>query len=165
MDVTVREALPHEATLVSEILTEAAAWIRDEGAPLWRLEQVTVDQVAPACEAGLFFLAWSDGAAVGTMRLTDSDPDFWPEDRPGDAVYLHRLAVRREAARGRASTPLMHHAVGVGRGRGVRYLRLDALSDRSSLRQVYERFGFAFHSHAEVRGAHVARYQLDLRRA
>ena len=32
------------------------------------------------------------------MRLIDADPDFWPEAEPGEAVYLHRLAVRRAAA-------------------------------------------------------------------
>ena len=162
MEVSVRVALPEEAPLVSEILTEAASWIRDEGAPLWRLDQVSAQAVALACEAGHFFLAWSAGDAIGTMRLTDSDPDFWPEARPGEALYLHRLAVRRAASGGRASTALMRAATEVARDRGARTLRLDALSDRPSLRRVYERFGFTFHSHHEVRGAHVARYELDL---
>ncbi|MCG8588692.1 MAG: GNAT family N-acetyltransferase [Proteobacteria bacterium] len=150
---------------MSEILTEAAAWVRDAGEPLWRPEQVVVERVASDCEAGLFFLAWSGATAVGTMRITDADPDFWPEAQPGEAVYLHRLAVRRAAAGGRASTPLLRHASEVASRRGARFLRLDALADRHSLRSVYERFGFAFHSHHTVRGAHVARYELDLHAA
>lgn len=163
MEVAVRIALLEEASLVSNILTEAAVWIRDAGKPLWELEQLTVEQVAPDCEAGRFFLAWAQSTAVGTMRITDSDPDFWPDTNPREAIYLHRLAVRRSVAGGQVSTALLQHAAQVATQRRVRYLRLDALCDRKSLRNVYERFGFAFHSYHTVRGARVARYQLDLR--
>ena len=40
-------------------------------------------------------------------------------------------------------------------------MRLDCESSRTRLRDVYERFGFEYHSDHTVRGVHVARYQLD----
>ncbi len=162
MEVAIRLAPPSEASVVSEILTEAAAWIRDAGQPLWRIDQLTADLVAPGCAAGCFYLAWSEGVGVGTMRLTDSDPDFWPEALPLEAVYLHRLAVRRAVSGGSVSGALLHHALRIASERRARYLRLDALSDRPRLRAVYERFGFQLHSYRTVRGGHVARYQLEV---
>ena len=161
MTVEIRAARSAEAHYVSEILTEAAEWLHEQGMPLWAREQFPVELVTPDCEAGLFYLAWSNSTALGTMRLVDSDPDFWPEAGAREAIYLHRLAVRRAAAGGRVSSALLEHAAQRARELGLPYLRLDAESSRSRLRGVYERFGFQFHSYHMVRGVHVARYQLD----
>ena len=160
MTIGVRVAAPAEATLVTAILSEAAAWLDARGIGLWTPEQVSVAAVAPEVERGLFFLAWLDGAAVGTMRLTTSDPAFWPEAVPGEALYLHRLAVRRSAAGGAVSSALLGWAARHGAALGARYLRLDAEASRTTLRGVYERFGFAYQDERVVGRATVARYQL-----
>jgi len=161
MKLDIRAAGPQEAAVVSEILTEAALWLRESRTPLWSSEQLTREQVAPDCESGFFFLACSDGVALGTMRLTDADPSFWPEAEEGEAVYLHRLAVRRAAAGGLVSSALLRHAGQTATERGARFLRLDCESNRPRLRAFYERCGFEFHSEHTVRGVHVARYQLS----
>jgi len=160
MELQIRAATLREAAAVSQILTEAAVWLRELREPLWDLDQLTVDRVAPDCDAGLYFLAWSGATAVGTMRLGDSDPLFWPEASADRAVYLHRLAVRRAAAGGGVSSALLRHAARIADVRGARYLRLDVEAGRSKLREVYERFGFEFHSDHAVGGVRVARYQL-----
>jgi len=160
MALGIRVASPSEAEVVSRILAEAVLWTRANHEPLWELHQVSADQVAPDCAAGFFFLAWSDREALGTVRLTDSDPFFWPDAAAGEAIYLHRLAVRRSGAGGAVSSALLQYAVQLARERGAAFVRLDAESRRSRLRGVYERFGFAFHSYRTVRGVHVARYQL-----
>ena len=126
-----------------------------------KLNRSRSNRSRPPATRRRFFLAFLGATAVGTMRLTDSDPDFWPEADPGEAVYLHRLAVRRSAAGGEVSFALLRHAAEIASARGARYVRLDVLSERSRLRAVYERFGFQFHSHHSVRGAHVARYQFE----
>jgi GNAT superfamily N-acetyltransferase len=160
MESEIRVAAPFEAKLVSEILTEAAAWLDGRGIPLWSPEQVSPAAVSPEVQAGLYFLAWVGPVAVGSMRLTTSDPAFWPEAAPGEALYLHRLAVRRAAAGGRVSSQLLRWASGHARASGARYLRLDCETFRHSLRGMYERFGFQYHSERVVRRAVVARYQL-----
>jgi GNAT superfamily N-acetyltransferase len=160
MESEIRVAAPSEAKLVSDILTEAAAWLEGRGIPLWSPEQVSLAAVSSDVEAGLYHLAWVGPLAVGTMRLTISDPAFWPEATPGEALYLHRLAVRRAAAGGRLSSQLLGWAAGHATAIGARYLRLDCETFRHSLRGVYERFGFQYHSERVVRRAVVARYQL-----
>jgi GNAT superfamily N-acetyltransferase len=160
MEIRIQAAAPAEAALVSEILTEAALWLLERGTALWAPEEVSASRVVPDIQAGFYFLAWSGPAAVGTMRLTSSDPVFWPEAAPGDALYLHRLAVRRFAAGASVSSALLRWAVGHAAAQGARYLRLDCEASRGSLRKVYERFGFTFHSERTVGPFVVARYQL-----
>ena len=160
MESKIRVAAPLEAKLVSEILSEAAQWLEGRGIPLWSPEQVSLATISPEVQGGLYYLAWVRSTAVGTMRLTDSDPAFWPEAVPGEALYLHRLAVRRAAAGGELSSQLLRWAASYAAVSGARYLRLDCETFRHSLRGVYERFGFQFHSERVVRRAVVARYQL-----
>jgi GNAT superfamily N-acetyltransferase len=160
MELEVRQAAPAEAALVSELLVEAAGWLRERGTPLWEPDQIGTAQVAPDVEAGLFFLARSGPEAVGTMRLAATDPRFWPDATPGEALYLHRLAVRRAASGGGTSSALLGWAAQHAASRGAQYLRLDCETCRPSLRKVYERFGFVFHSERTVGAAVVARYQL-----
>jgi GNAT superfamily N-acetyltransferase len=160
MESEIRIAAPSEAKLVSEILTEAAGWLAGRGIPLWSPEQVSVAAVSSEVQGGLFYLAWAGPAAVGTMRLTTSDPAFWPDATPGEALYLHRLAVRRAVAGGQVSSELLRWAASHAAAIGARYLRLDCETFRRSLRGVYEQFGFQYHSERVVRRAVVARYQL-----
>jgi GNAT superfamily N-acetyltransferase len=161
----IRVAAASEAPLVSQVLSEAVAWLEERGIPLWSAEQVGEAAVAPDVARGHFVLAWHGDLAVGAMRLTPSDPDFWPEAAPGEALYVHRLAVRRVAAGGAVSSELLRWAADRAAASGARYLRLDCETFRARLRAVYERFGFQFHSERQVRRALVARYQLACRRA
>ena len=160
MGLEIRRADPAETELVSEILTEAAKWLRSSGMTLWPPEQLTPEHTAPDVQAGSFFLAWSGPAAVGTMRLTPSDPRFWPDALPGEAIYLHRLAVRRAVSGGPVSSALMRWAVAHATEEGAAFLRLDCDRERPRLRRVYERFGFSFHSERDMGTLVVARYQL-----
>jgi GNAT superfamily N-acetyltransferase len=160
MDIEIRKAAPSEAVLVSDVLTEAALWLRARGAELWSSDSVSLSRVAPEVEEGLYFLAWSGAASVGAMRLTWTDPFYWPEAVPGEALYVHRLAVRRAFAGGRASSALLVWAAAHAQAHGARFLRLDCQAPRAALRRVYERFGFALHSERALGSSVVARYQL-----
>lgn len=128
--------------------------------PLWRPDQLTPERAEPDVRAGWFFLAWDEAEAVGTMRLAPSDPRFWPDAATGEALYLHRLAVRRAVAGGAVSSALLAWAAERAATRGIPFLRLDCDAARERLRGVYERFGFTYHSDREVGGLVVARYQL-----
>jgi GNAT superfamily N-acetyltransferase len=160
MDIEVREAAPDETGFVSEILTEAALWLRERRVPLCSPEELTPASVAPEVRLGLFFLAWWKTTPVGVMRLTSSDPLCWPDAARGEALYLHSFAVRRAASGGRASSALVRSAAHRAAARGARYLRLDCEPSRPRLRRVYERFGFRHHSQRVVGPFVVSRYEL-----
>ena len=50
------------------------------------------ERLARHYPASTWHVAWRDGAAVGAFSLLDTDPPFWPDDPPGEALYLHKLA-------------------------------------------------------------------------
>jgi GNAT superfamily N-acetyltransferase len=161
MNIAIRRASEFEAPLVSEILAEAATWLEHRGMPMWAPDDVSIRGVENDVNAGNFFLAWSDQVAVGTMCLTESDPLFWPDALPDEALYSHRLAIRRARSGGHVSSALLRWALDQARVRGVRYLRLDCEASRPSLRRIYERFGFSYHSDRAVGSFVVARYQIS----
>jgi GNAT superfamily N-acetyltransferase len=156
----VRRADLSDVVLVSSILTEAAVWLEARGEPLWALSDLTPEKLTPEVTAGLYFIAFVDSADVGVLRLTFDDPLFWGDVPAVEAAYVHKLAVRRAYAGGTLSFAMLRWAAGEAKQRGCEYLRLDCRTDRIKLREVYERFGFRYHSDREVGPFVVARYEL-----
>jgi GNAT superfamily N-acetyltransferase len=164
VDIRVRAATSADAPAVTAILAEVDAWVAQLGTPMWELGEVEEGRLATEVASGLFSLALCDGEPAGTVKFQLDDPLFWP-DRPDDnAAYIHRLAVRRKFAGGRISTALMTWAVDQTRALDRDVLRLDCDADRVSLRAVYERFGFVYHSDRQVGPYYVARYEYWLAR-
>jgi GNAT superfamily N-acetyltransferase len=151
---------PDEAHLVSEILVEAASWLEQLGARMWRLDELKPDRISAEVAQGLFALAWVEGEPAGTVRFELEDPLFWPGVPKGEAGYVHRLAVKRRFAGGGLSNALLDWAVQQIRALGCPFLRLDCEASRPRLRAVYERFGFQYHSDRRVGPYLVARYEL-----
>jgi GNAT superfamily N-acetyltransferase len=160
----IRFARAADAALVSSILVEAATWTASLGLPLWPIEQLSVEAIAPGVAAGSFILASVETEGVATARLTQDDPECWPDAVPGVAVYVHRVAVRRAwAGRGLAGMMLAwcdRHAERLGCG----LVRLDCDARRSKLRALYEGLGFQYHSERNVGRHTVARYERNVRR-
>jgi GNAT superfamily N-acetyltransferase len=123
------------------ILTEAAAWMAARHCPAWSASTLTPDFVAPIVVQRGFLAARSGGMIAGVCTLSRTDPIFWPDDPPGEAAYLHKLAVRR-AFSGRAVTPALVEACQrVAESWGCNALRLDC---HPMLRGVYEALGFTY---------------------
>jgi len=154
-----RFATAADAELVSSILTESASWIAEQGAPLWPLEQLTAEAVAEDVRTGNFVLAQAAQEAVATARLTKEDPAYWPEAAPGEAAYVHRIAVRRAWSGKGVPEELLAWCSSQAKVWGREYLRLDCDAGRPRLRNVYESLGFRFHSEHPMPHRRVARYE------
>jgi GNAT superfamily N-acetyltransferase len=159
---TIIRASSGQATVVSSVLTEAAQWLASRGEALWPLEHVSIEAITADVVAGTYHIAWLNGDAGGVVKFQLSDPVFWPESNEGDAVYLHRLAVRRCYAGGGVSTALLQWAANRALELNRIYVRLDCAADRPALRNLYERFGFKLHSVLEINSFTIARYQLEI---
>jgi GNAT superfamily N-acetyltransferase len=155
----IRPAAVEETEVVSSVLTEAAEWLERRGEPLWAREELTASSIRSEVAAGIWVLALSSHDVIGVARLTPEDPRYWPDAAHGDALYLHRLAVRRSHAGGKVSRAILDWASDQAELAGRRYLRLDCRADRPRLRAVYERSGFVFHSTRSVGPHFVARYE------
>ena len=163
MAIEIHQATVSEASAVSAVLCEAAAWLEQRKIPLWSQAQLQVAAIQADVAAGLYFIAVNEERyPVGAFKYQPEDPLIWPDAEPGEAAYLHRVVVRRAQAGGPLAAALLAWAADRAALEGRRFLRLDCESSRPKLRAVYERFGFAHHSDRQVGPYHVARYQLSL---
>lgn len=162
--VIIRPAEANEADLVSSILGEAAAWLRDRQMPMWTEEELEPAEVGQHVREGQYHLAFVGDEPAGTLRFQLADPEVWPElEGKSDSAFVHRFAVRRRFAGSGVSAALLQWAKEEARVRGVEYLRLDCEAGRPSLRNVYEKNGFSYHSDFQFGPFLLARYQIHLR--
>jgi GNAT superfamily N-acetyltransferase len=155
----VRQAELKDLEGVSSVLQEAAHWLEQRGMALWLDDELSSQRVREEVASGLFYLAEDNGAIGGVIRFQLDDPEFWPDVLPGEAAYIHRLAVRRRYAGGQVSFHLLDWAVAQTRKIGRTYLRMDVETPRRRLREIYEKYGFQYHSERNVGPYSVSRYQ------
>ena len=160
--ITIRQAQATDAAMVQEMLDEAARWVDAMGVVMWEAGELVPGRVDEEIAAGLFFIADVDNHPAGVLRFQLEDRLFWPDLTQDDSAFIHRLVVRRRYKGLGVSTALMAWAVSRARTMGKSYLRLDTDASRPKLRELYERFGFEFHSFRQVGAYYVARYQYRL---
>ena len=129
--MNVRPAAPEDVELVATILDETGEWPQ----PFPR------DELAERLDGEELYVVDVGGEVAATFTVLWDDPSFWGE-RPPDAAYLHKLAVR-PAFRGRGLGARVvewvdRRAAAAGRA----HLRLDCKRDNPRIRRYYERLGF-----------------------
>lgn len=129
------------------LLDEVSAWLRGRAIAQWPAH-FSADWLTPAVSRGETWIARLDGRLAGTITLSWSDP-LWPDD--GAAGYVHRLAVRRDAAG--LGRRLLDWAAATAIGAGRDRLRLDCVAWNHELRAYYEAAGFLYCGDCEVHGA------------
>jgi GNAT superfamily N-acetyltransferase len=130
----------------AEILETAASQGALEGRPSWRPgsfaapDSVGMSRLRTDLERNSLYLVLLGNRAVATFSLLETDAIYWPS-AGNDALYLHRFAVRRDAAG--AGRRAVDWIVEEARRRGREYIRLDCLAENPGIRRYYERCGFA----------------------
>jgi len=163
--ITVRQAQTADATLVQDMLEEAAKWVDALGEIMWEEGELAPGRVDDEIAAGLFFIAEMKSDPAGAVKFQLEDRLFWPDlsqENQDDSAFIHRLVVRRRYKGLGISSALMKWAVSRASAQGKRYLRLDCDASRPKLRRLYEGFGFEFHSFRQVGAYYVARYEYPL---
>ncbi len=160
--ISLRQATLADLDTVSEILSEAAAWLDLQNMTLWHQEHISLSVISQDIKLGLFYIAVCEDIAAGVVKFQTEDLEYWPDISQTDSAFLHRLAVRRSFAGGGVSTQIFQWAIEYSRNLGKHFLRLDCVADRPRLRLVYENFGFKHHSDRQVGSRFVARYEYEI---
>jgi GNAT superfamily N-acetyltransferase len=137
----IKRAEPEDAGAALAILREVAQWLIDIDRPLWRVESFQLDDLRRAALARELVLGLEPSGPVASMLLQTRDDIYWPNDPPGEALYIHKVAVRRSAAGQQWSSRLIAFADQQARDAGARFLRLDTAA-RIELLSLYQRHGF-----------------------
>jgi GNAT superfamily N-acetyltransferase len=135
--VTVRRAGRGDLPTVIDILADTTAWLKTKGIVQWP-DRFPPSVITSAIDSDGVYVVTKGVEAVATISLQRHDPSFWGER--DDAVFVHRLAVRRgHSGLGRS---LLDWAAKQARSEGRSYLCLDCLSTNQKLCRYYEDLGF-----------------------
>ena len=140
--VEVSTAKLEDIDTVLGILDQAAAWIIENELPsVWKpgefsretfLDQIAKDEV---------YLGRVDGKAVRTFVLQWSDA-FWWGERPPDAGYFHKFAVRPALAGQGIGLEMLRWAEERTKSAGKKFFRLNCIAADRRVRDYYEKAGF-----------------------
>ena len=146
---------------VGALLDEATVWVGERGYEQWPLP-FPREQISSAIERGEVYVAEIDRDVVATVTLLWEDPTYWGE-RPADAAYVHKLAVRRACAGQRIGSAIVDWADRCAAAAGRRFVRLDCLGDNPGIRAYYERLGFEHCGDLVVNGRNMSIYERPVR--
>jgi ribosomal protein S18 acetylase RimI-like enzyme len=146
---------------VLDVLEDAAGWLASIGHEAWPVGSFAAAgtrerrQVVDALETGELYLVTIAGDPAATMSLFEQDERFWP-GAPRNALYVHKLAVRRRFAGIGVGEAMLAWAERRARERRKPYLRLDTDPDNPGILAYYERHGFRRVGDAVDGDLHVA---------
>lgn len=143
--LTIKLATSAETDQVVAILVEASRWLQSRNILSWKPD-VLPAQMQAAVARGEVYLAWKDGQAIGTVTVMWSDVAYWGE-RPDDAGYIHKVAVRRAAAGQNVGAQMVSWAEQLILERRRPFARLDCQADNPTINQFYQSAGY------ELRGS------------
>ena len=159
--MNVRRAHHRDAETVAALLDEASAWVDDLGFSQWPLP-FPRDQIAAAINRGeVYVVEAEDGEAVATVTMLQDDP-YWGE-RPPDAFYVHKLAVRRDRAGRGIGAAIVEWANAEAAEAGREFLRLDCLGENPAIRTYYEDLGFQHRGDIVTDGRTLSLYERAVR--
>jgi GNAT superfamily N-acetyltransferase len=147
--VEIQSAVADDLDEVLNVLNQAALWLASRGINQWRIDGFPRHLIAGDISRGEVYVARREGQVVGTFTLQWRDELFWP-GAAGEAGYIHRISVRREA-RG-LGIELLKFAERVTASTGRKLLRLDCYAGNQALCSYYERVGFIRRADIEVAG-------------
>jgi GNAT superfamily N-acetyltransferase len=160
--VNVRRAHHEDAVTVAALLDEATVWVTDLGFSQWPLP-FPREQLAAAIDRGeVYVVEAEDGEAVATVSMLLDDPEYWGV-RPPDAVYVHKLAVRRDRAGRGIGAAIVEWANAEAAEAGREFLRLDCLGDNPHIRDYYEDLGFQHRGDLVLDGRKMSLYERPVR--
>ncbi|WP_052862863.1 GNAT family N-acetyltransferase [Streptomyces niger] len=138
----IRPARPDELDTVEGLWVEASRWLASKGSDQWQYPPRR-RRMAEAIRARECHLAYRDGQLVGTVTVQQKgDPEWWADDDPASALYVHDLAVSRAAAGQAIGAGLLDWAGELAAGEGKTWLRLEAWKTNHLLHHYYLAQGF-----------------------
>ena len=94
----IRRAKNTDISTVEEILFDAVMWMKSNGiSNLWSLESVKWAALSREYKIDDFYIYFDKNKPVACMAITNKDSKYWPNVEENSSLYLHKLAVKKEA--------------------------------------------------------------------
>jgi GNAT superfamily N-acetyltransferase len=147
---------------ISDVLLEAFSWMEEGGTSLWTRDEISCESIRADVAAGCYYLLSDGGDIQATFMIQNEDSLYWPEAKAGEALYLHRIAVRRAFAGTGLTRSILAFVVEQARAENLGLIRLDCDRTRAGLNNLYTSLGFSFHSSVVIEDYHGSRYELKV---
>jgi GNAT superfamily N-acetyltransferase len=141
-------ATPKDIDEVFNILSTATKWLAKQGMDHWKTGY-TFEKVQKRLKEKEVYLVYYRKKAVATVSLsttpasyyTNLTKRFW-EDRNAEALYVTGLATLPEYMGRGLAKKLMKFCEDAARERGIKFIRLDAVSYYKELLEFYLKMGY-----------------------
>lgn len=146
------------------VMREVAAWGRERGFRVWLDEWLTpnellTDEIKPEN----FCIGKVNGEVACAFILQNTDVQYWGNTPVNEAVYLHKLCVRREFAHQSMTKSVVEAIRKECKKNGVKYIRLDTGLDEKVVRKIYLNAGFKIVDIIDYEnGKSLALYELEV---
>lgn len=145
MDTVHVEQAITEAALaeVASIWTRSSHRLHSLGFDQWQYPVKWENIRRSAAERALWLVRDSHHHTVGTITVEQNADPYWlPEDRPKDAVYIHRMIVDDGYRGSELGSALLDWVARQARQQKKSWVRLDAWKSNPGLHQYYLNRGF-----------------------
>jgi GNAT superfamily N-acetyltransferase len=163
VSIVVRHAVLTDSEESVSILQESANWLIAKGMPLWVPSNFTFEWMKTNVASGRLVVAEREGQVVAVVLRLWEDMAVWPDRAAGEAVYLHKLAVRRSFAGQGIIADLVNWVADEAFTQGRKYLRLDCVQ-RPPLLAIYNRLGFVAIDERRIGEFTVVRHEREIER-
>lgn len=137
------EIIYNAAEEAISVMKEVAAWGRNQGFRVWLDEWLTQDElITEEARPENFCIGKVNGKTACAFILQNRDVAYWGNTPANEAVYLHKLCVRREFAHRKMTESVVEAIKEDCRAKGIRYIRLDTGLDEKAVRKIYLNAGF-----------------------
>ena len=144
------------------VMKEVAQWGREQGFRVWLDEWLTPEEmITEEAKPENFCIGKIDGKIACAFILQNSDMEYWKDS--SDAVYLHKLCVKREYAHRNMTKSVVEAIKEECLKNSIKYIRLDTGLDEKVVRKIYLNAGFKIVDIIDYdNGRSIALYELEV---
>lgn len=159
----VKQAQDKDITCIETLYKIKVQELAEKGLKQWEDEEITWDTMSQDYDISNFYIVYKDDEAIGCFSVVDYDPTYWLNDKPKEAIYIHKVMVLNKARGSGASDFILDAFKDIGRKRGMSCVKLDVREHKEKLRSYYERNGFKLVEIVDLgKGYLTALYKFDL---
>jgi len=161
--VNLRLVTPAEFETVYDILHENALWLSQKNIIQWPLDwlQSKRQEIQESIEFCTYYAIDIDGEIAAVVEIKSVPENIWANDNLL-AIYIHKLAIRREYADKNLGREIIKLIELRAIQQGIKYLRLDCVARNNKLRQYYESCGFIFKTEVNTGEIVLALYEYKI---
>lgn len=145
------------------VMKEVAQWGREQGFRVWLDEWLTSEElITEEAKPEDFCVGKVDGKTACAFISQKHDSEYWKDSTSAQAVYIHKLCVKREYAHRNMTKSVVEAIKEECRNNGIRYIRLDTGLDEKAVRKIYLKIGFKIVDIIDYdNGRSVALYEME----